>query len=627
MNQIQLAIARVAGLDDVFESNEQRMAELQQAVEHTSSENALLVRQIEDLDYLNLFDMHQVIDIIPIADRKKHYNKLRRLRQENPLAKQSVKLITRFTLGNGVQVSIGPDPEKAPPTAADVDIDGEDPEEKGGAKLNGLFPGPRVNSSRQNAGLKPLARARPQVSEAVELDDEDQLKEIITSFWKDSDNEKAFTSHEAMKEWLDSVITDGEKFFVGFTAATPPYVRLTEIPVEEITDIIYSPDNRNVPVYYKRNFQPMKYTHDGGYALDGEPKVTYYLDYELTDEQIERAKESIKIEAKHLAPDDQRVFHTMINPLWTRKGKRGVSELYSSREWFRVYKEFMEDRAAINAAATSVAFKRKIKAGPTGVAQFNDKFGGVDVGYENPENNTELRKLTKPLAASVYNSNPAMDLDWMKTDTGAVNAKEDGRSLMAAAGAGVGIFVHYFGEGGDANLATAQAMELPMVKTFEDWQEWVNSTIRAMCRFVITIATDVENAKKQIDRVSGTFPPLISQDVVKFTTAWSQVAQNIAPGNRVVRSEAIRGALSVMRVPNIDSLMSRIEAEEVQVEIKRQEQQQQMAEALQQNSQMMNGEKPPGAPRNGSDQGLPPDLKTVAKGRPEPERNGPKPAR
>lgn len=605
MNQIQTAIARVTGLDGVLEQNEELFA----AIEHTNSQNALLQRQMDDLDYLNLFDLHNITEVIPIADRKKHYNKLRRLRQENPLAKQSVKLITRFTLGNGVQISIGPDPDKPQPTAADVDLSSDEP----GAKLNGLFPGPRVQP--KNGGLKPLPRSRPQVSEALELDDEDQLAEIVTSFWKDKENQKAFTSHESMKEWLDNVVTDGERFFIGFVADAAPYVKLTEIPLEEIDEIIYHPENRRIPLYYRRVFQNLRFDDDGGYTPDGPPKTLYYLDHDIDDEQLATAKKKVRIPARKLAPPEQRIFHTMINPLWTKKGKRGVSELFASREWFRVYKEFMEDRAAINSAATAVAYKRKIKAGPTGVASFQGKFGGINVGYDNPENNTEIRRLTKPVAGGTYDSNPAVDLEWMKTDTGAANAKEDGRGLLAAAGAGVGMYIHYFGEGGDANLATAQAMELPMVKTFEDWQEWVNSTIRALLQWVITIATEEENAKKAIDRVSGTFPPLISQDVVKYTTAWSQVAQNVAPGNRIVHREAIRGALTVMRVPNVDALMSQVDAEEIKVETERQQREQDMRDA------MMNQ---PNPIRDGSaNGGMPQDLQKIASGK-EPARNGPK---
>lgn len=620
MNQIQQAIAKVTGLDEVIEENQQ----IFQALEHADSQNALLQRQIDDLDYLNLFDLHSVTEVIPIADRKKHYNKLRRLRQENPLAKQAVKLILRFTLGRGVQISIGPDPEKQLESDSQPQLpDSDDP----APKLNGLFPGPRNNNSRANAGIPPLKRSRPQVGEAEELDDEDQLKEIIEEFWKDGDNQKALTSHEAMKEWLDEVVTDGEHFMVCFTSEAAPYVRLTSIAPEEITDIVYHPENHKIPLYYKRNWQELKFDGESGqYTPDGDPKERFYLDHsvDIESESFQKAKSKVRIPASKYAGDDVRVMHRMINPLWTKKGKRGISELFASREWFRVYKEFVEDRAAINAAATAVAYKRKIKAGPTGVANFQGKFGGIDVGYDNPNNNTEIRRLTRPVAAGTYDSNPAVDLEWMKTDTGAVNAKEDGRSLMSAAGAGMGIFIHYFGEGGDSNLATAQSMELPMVKTFEDWQEWVNSTILELLLFVITIATDLENAKKQIDRVSGTFPPLISQDVVKYTTAWSQISQNIAPGNKVVQQEAIRGALGVMNVPNLDALMTRIAASQEAADIEQAAQQQAQLDAMRQGL----GEEDPSNPvKDGNGNGMDPMMKRIASGKPEPARNGPKPPR
>jgi len=609
VNQIQEVIARITGVDDVVDNLSSQLESVQNA-------NVLLQHQIEDIDYLNLYDLHNIMDVIPLGDRRKYVNRMRRLRHENPLAKQSVKLILRFTLGRGVQISIGPDPDKALQDASNV----VPPDEDGLPKLNGLFPGPRNNNSRLGANLKPLPRARPQVSEEVDSDGEDQLKEIITSFWKDGENQVALTSKDAMKAWLDDNVTDGEKFFICFEASgVAPYVKLTEIPIEEIVSIVYHPDNRLIPVYYKRVWQELKF-EDDKYVIDGEPKTRYYLDHNLSDEQITKAKKRIRIKAKEAAPEAERIFHTMVNPLWTRAGRRGVSELFASREWFRVYKEFMEDRAAINAAATSVAFKRKIKAGPTGVAGFQGKFGGIDVGYENPENNTEIKKLTRPIAGATYDSNPAVDLDWMKTDTGAVNAEKDGRSLLSAAGAGIGIFNHYYGEGGDANLATAQSMELPMVKTFEDWQEWVNTYLVSMLFYVIRIATDEENAKKQIDRISGTFPPLISQDVVKYTTAWSQVTQNVAPGNKIVHREAIKGVLTVMNVANVDAIMGQVEAEEVALEIERAAQQKSILDALV--NPVANGNHA----RDGNDQGLPPDLATVAKGNPAPERNGPKPA-
>lgn len=660
MNPFQQTVARLTGIEEVLEEKDQaiaavasefsaekdewleRFTELQEALEHVDSQNALLQRQIEDIDYLALFDIGGITEVINSSNRKAVIMRLRRLRQENPLAKQAIKLIVRFTLGKGVELIVGPDPEKRVPLQPLVD-DGGAPEDDVQHKTNGLFPGnkppaqtpppkprPRPQIGKEAIGNLP---PRPQDTQPLDSIQDDSLKDQVLSFWKDADNQRALTSRSAMQEWVDEVATDGEKFFIGFEADAEPYVRLTEVPLEQIDTIIYDPDNWKKPVYYVRTWNEMVY--DGEARIyrpkdNGQPITRYYLDYRILDEEIADLRTRIKIKSSELAPDDQRILHTFVNPLWTKKGKRGISELYASREWFRVYKEFMEDRAAINAAATSVAYKRKIKGGPTAVAQFTNKLGNLNVGYDSEQNASEISKLTKPQAGGIYDSNPAVDLEWMKTDTGAVNAKEDGRSILTAAGAGTGMFVHYFGDGGDANLATAQAMELPMVKTFEDWQQWTEDAILEFVFWVIRVATDVENAKKQIERVAGNFPPIISQDVVKYMTAWSQLTQNVASGNRVVKRESIKGALTVMNVANIDSLMAEIDAEEVQLEAQRKAQAEAMAQALSNglgNDQETNSNgNPKLAARDGSSNGIDPNLKTIAKGKPPIARTGPKPA-
>jgi hypothetical protein len=247
------------------------------------------------------------------------------------------------------------------------------------------------------------------------------------------------------------------------------------------------------------------------------------------------------------------------------------------------------------------------------------------------DNGTYLSRTKRPPGAGIHDSNSAVDLEWMKTDTGAQNAKDDGRSILTAAGAGMGMFQHYFGDGGDANLATAQAMELPMVKMFEDWQQWTEDVLISLSFYALRIANDQETAQEHIARVGGNFPPIISQDVVKFMTAWSQFVQNVAPGNKIVQQEAVKGAFGVMNVPNIDALMNEVEAEEVRLEAERQAQKQAMLDSM--NNPLLpppsngigNGNGGSKGARNGDSNSLPPDLKTIVKGKPEPARNGPKP--
>lgn len=622
MNQVQEAIARVTGLDGQFDSMRSEMGDMADVMEHLISDNAMLQRQIEDLDYLNIYETNpRAGEILPLANREKTLLRLRRLRQDNPLAKQAVKLIVRFTLGKGVQwvlaaekdtsVTVVPG-EVTPPSGNDVNptAPGTDPSPAPPTKFVQLPRTPRTPRS------------------VVQADQVDPIRDILAEFWSDPENTLSLTSHKAMQQMLDDVVVDGEKFFACFESGTTPHLKITEIPLEEITMIIYNPQNRLQPVYYRRQYQPMKY--DGKseqYAPDGNPRSEYYLDYRITDEMLAEIN-GISIPTKKINTDSK-IYHLMVNEIWTRGGKRGVSELYSSREWFKVFRDFMEGRAGINAAAQAISYVRKIKGGPTAVASFQGKFGGLSVG-DSPENQgSDLRKLTKPLPGSVYNANEAVDLEWMKTDTGALDAKEDARLLLMSAGAGVGTMVHYFGEGGDANLATAQSMELPMVKSYEDWQQFIQEFYLDLFKYLLRVANTPEVANKEITRVGFTFPPIISQDVVKFTTSWSQIVRDIAPNIPPIKREAIRSVLSIMGVANIDGLMPEIEAEMAQAEIQKQHQQALMAAALTsgaaqppqppQPPQLQNGHKPPTS-------AVDPNLAHLIAGKGEKISAGPKPA-
>jgi hypothetical protein len=294
----------------------------------------------------------------------------------------------------------------------------------------------------------------------------------------------------------------------------------------------------------------------------------------------------------------------------------------------------MEGRAAINAAAQAISYIRKVKGGPPAVASVTGKFGGLPVGDSAP-GTTEIAKLTRPIPGALYDTNEAVDLSWMKTDTGAQNAKEDARLLLMSAGAGVGTFVHYFGEGGDANLATAQSMELPMVKSYEDWQQFIDDFYREWFKYTLILANgDVDQANEDIKRIEFTFPPIISQDVVKYTTSWAQIIRDIAPNNLTVRKQAIQSSLAIMGVPNIAAIMPQVELEMNHAEVQRQQQQQQMMDLaataaanpppspFASNGKPPNGQKPDALPNGGMD----PNMKHLVAGKGVKTSNGPNPS-
>jgi hypothetical protein len=211
----------------------------------------------------------------------------------------------------------------------------------------------------------------------------------------------------------------------------------------------------------------------------------------------------------------------------------------------------------------------------------------------------------------------------MKTDTGAAGAIQDAKMLLTTAGSGVGTMAHYFGEGGDANLATAQSMELPMVKSYEDWQQWIEEEYKEWIRYALWVALQDEKlVDEAMERLGFTFPPIISQDVVKYTTSWAQIVRDIAPNNMTVKREAIRGSLAIMQVPNLDGIMPEVEAQMAHAEALRIEQQKALAASIANGDQF--GDRP-GAVGKVPNQGMDPNMKKLVAGKGEKVSNGPKP--
>lgn len=576
MNRLQRYIARVSGLGAEARQVEDAYSQAEMALEQATHLHGLIEHKLDELAYAG-YSPHR--NVITLGARKPDMiRRLRILRQENPLAKQAMKLVLRFVLGRGIDYLVS----------------------------------------------------------------DERAKEIWDAFWSDPVNQLSYTSHAALKERLDEVLTDGENFFI--CAATPgvaPYVRLARVPMEEIVEIIYDPGNANVPLFYKRVWVPMVYdarlnNGEGGYReqFTGSQRqqTRYYQDYRIPDDYVDllMAQGLINIPTDKI--DDQKMKHRYLNPLWTQQGYRGISELFASRDWFKVYREFMEGRAAINEAANSISFIRKKKAGPSGVAQITGKFGGLELAQDGSvtDGSNFFRRATRPIAGAIYDTTDDVDLASLRADTGAADAVSDGRAILQSAGAGTGTMLPYFGDGGDANLATAQTMELPMVKMYEEYQEWVENDLTETYWYVLTVALSSETREdipEEMRVISWDFPPIIAKDVTKYITAWAQLTQQIAPGNIALQEVAIKGALTTMHVPNVDEVMPEI----MQIQEELQAQREAERELRMQMLQLPPGSPPGGSGGSGGKEGpqegqkagnggytpgLDPDSTRLAKGKP-----------
>jgi hypothetical protein len=131
----------------------------------------------------------------------------------------------------------------------------------------------------------------------------------------------------------------------------------------------------------------------------------------------------------------------------------GLPLILPAMDWIKLFRQFLASRVAIILALARFAWKTKATGGSKAVA-------GIKAQVDQ----------TKPDAGSWLIENMGSDTQPIKTDTGASGAYQDGRMLKLQICAAFGITEQYFGDISIGSLATAQTVELPMVKMFSSYQ-------------------------------------------------------------------------------------------------------------------------------------------------------------
>ena len=383
------------------------------------------------------------------------------------------------------------------------------------------------------------------------------VQKLLQEFWTDPLNRRGFSSMVAQKRALIRRQVDGELFLFLFTDSETGQVRVRVGEPLEINEVITDSDDAERPLYYERRYQPREYQYSGAPGAGGSyvpaggstgtARVLYYADAFNSD--LPMPPPSL---------EEARVLHAKINDL----GARGVSDLYAALDWLTSHQTFMQDRATLTHALAKVAWTKKVTGGPSAVAASAalerstlSSLGATPyLGYEaNPP----------AITGSTFVSNDGVTLAPVKVDTAAGNAETDGRMLTIQVGAALGIMIHYFGDGGDANLATATAMNEPMRQLFLDGQEGWGDLLTSLFTFVILQAIKAGTLDGTVDDRDGVevpliggappvvtveFPPIVREEV--FPTVQ---ALDLARKDGMISEEfAARKALNVLGADDID---------------------------------------------------------------------------
>jgi len=343
--------------------------------------------------------------------------------------------------------------------------------------------------------------------------DED-VQTVVDAFMEDSKNRAELTGEQAMLTKETELQVTSNLFFTFFTDPLNGATRVRTIPLNEITRIIYNPDDSKEPWYYYRQWQQPKEPGSQKYEMHQAmyPDINYMPKGGLP-------KHFNGIEVMALNP----VYHVKTNCLSDME--YGVSEIYAAIDWAKAYKDFLEDWYTIVKSLSKFAWKATSKSGATGMTQAKQVLEGAINGGSNPMNSDLPGQ-----AAQVWMSSDNFDLAPMPK-SGATVAVDDGRRALLMVCAATGIYEHYFGDPSTGNLATAKAMEQPMLLMFQERQELWTDVFNTILGYVINQSALKPGGKLRgvmsfndygesyvdmgdTDRsVDVKFPPILQEDV------------------------------------------------------------------------------------------------------------------
>lgn len=344
----------------------------------------------------------------------------------------------------------------------------------------------------------------------------------LDKFFKDRRNRRMLNAAGQQRSSKKRLI-DGEIFFPIFKGEVIRYID----PLQ-VTDIITDPDDEEHILCYRRETKNQKVLYYADWAVDEAGKA-------LAEQQKDPiTKGDIKLE------DDVVVYHFPFDAL----GKRGNGLLSSVVDWSREHRRFMEARVALTQALAKFAWKTSVKGGQAVINDLKTKLQST-LAQTGLAQGVERQPVNAP--GGNWIQNQGIDTTPMPRATGAGDAKEDGNSLKLMVCAGSGVMLHYLGDPSTGNLATATAMELPMLKMFScEQQDWIDA-YRDLFAIILQESPDEEPAEIDID-----FPPILADDLGQLGTFIAQAAA-VFPELKV--PEVLQMLLVSLGVNNVAEVM------------------------------------------------------------------------
>ncbi len=330
------------------------------------------------------------------------------------------------------------------------------------------------------------------LGEGVSLEvDDPQAQAWLDEFWRDPINRMDLNLEKHVRE----LALFGEQCWPVFVNELTGFTRLGKVDPSAIEKVIADPDNIAVAIGVivragngKRRLYRVIYNGD---------------DLNLFGPGARKMREGMQ---------DGECFFYRINDL--SNGKRGRSDLLSAIDFADAYEQLLFGEVEGAVAKRMVTWDVTVK------------------NATSEEVEERARSIVPPQPLSVRVHNDAEEWECLTPDLKSSDAETTSRLIRNHILGGGTVPEHWFGGGGDVNLATAGAMGEPTYKVFSQRQRLLKAILEDVARYVIRRRLEAlsvsEFAEEPEYQPRAIFPELTARDVAKYTTALQQVVVSAA---------------------------------------------------------------------------------------------------
>lgn len=321
-----------------------------------------------------------------------------------------------------------------------------------------------------------------------------KVQEVIDEAWADPDNKAALTTFAAQTALCTDLVLQSNLFML-FFEGDDGKVKLGILNHDLVEDAVRDSQNRLRVLYYvaRRRDYEWDYQNDrvsiraaANMENTVKSRVLYYQALAATgdDGKLETDDET--------CPPDKLgeglVYHIAIN-----RGTEQVFGIPAMRrivKWMAALNDFMAARVDMTQAAAAFIMRRTVKGSPQQVAAIAAKQLSRTSSLAASSLDKDDSQVTPgPRPASILNESQGVTTEPFSVSTQSAQAQQDASMIRAQVSAATWP-QHYLGDASQANLATAQALELPVVKKVEAFQELFEGLFRTFTDRVIQKAVD-----------------------------------------------------------------------------------------------------------------------------------------